>query len=145
MGWTDYTRGTSCQILLLWSWPPGFNRGTDPATGTKHTLHDCPRWFHGTHHVFQHLVYDVFLKDAQIAIVQQVFLKRLEFQAKLAGHVADFQNAEIGQASLGTDRGELRHVNENFVSGKLVGPGIDFRETMVQPGFCVIVGIACTM
>jgi hypothetical protein len=79
------------------------------------------------------MVDDVFLKDAQVAIVQQIFLERFQLQAQLARHVTDFQHAKIRQAGFWADGGELRHVNQDFISGKLVGPGIDFREVMVEP------------
>jgi hypothetical protein len=65
--------------------------------------------------------------------LEKVFLKRLQFQAEFSGHVADFQNAKVRQAGLGADGGELRHVNQNFIGGKLIRPSIDFREAVVEP------------
>jgi hypothetical protein len=43
----------------------------------------------GADYVFEHAVHDVFLEDAQVAIVREVFLYRLQFQAELIGNVAD--------------------------------------------------------
>ena len=59
--------------------------------------------FGGAHHVFEYAVDDVLLKDAQVAVLEEVFLQRLQFQAALVGHVADGQDAEVREAGLGTN------------------------------------------
>ena len=82
------------------------------------------------------------LKDAQAAVVEQIFLQRLELQAILARHVADGQQAEVGQAGFGADAGELGVVDQDLVAGKLVFPDVDRRERIVEPGGRVGVGIA---
>ncbi len=51
----------------------------------------------------QHAVHHVLLKDAQVAVRQQVHLVRLQLQAELVRHVAQHQLAEIRQPGLGTD------------------------------------------
>src|SRR5689334_2716379 len=48
------------------------------------------------HHVPQHAVHYVLLKDAEVAIGQQIHFVRFELEAELIGHVAQPQPAEIG-------------------------------------------------
>ncbi len=52
----------------------------------------------GLHHVVQHAVDHVLLKDSQVAILVQVHLVRLQLQTQLIGHVAQHDLAEIRQA-----------------------------------------------
>ena len=59
-----------------------------------------------------------------------------------AGHVADEETAEVGEAGLGADAGELGVVDEDLVGLELVAPGFDGREFGVETGFGVVVGVA---
>jgi hypothetical protein len=94
-----------------------------------------PHRIAGLHHVFKNLVHDVFLKDAEIPVAEQILFERFQLQTALARHVADGQNAEVGQAGLGADRGQLRIVDLNLVSGKLVLPGLDGGKAKSRPAF----------
>ena len=51
-------------------------------------------------------------------------------------------DAEVGQAGLGADGGKLGIVDDDFVAGKLVLPGLDGGKGEVEPGLGVIVGVA---
>ena len=114
--------------------PSGHNDRRDSASGTEISLHLSPHRFCPAHHIFQHAIDDVLLKDPQVAIGLQIFLQGLQLQAMLVRHVADGDGAEIRQAGLGADRGELGIVNDDFVSGKLVRPGFDRGKIVVESG-----------
>src|SRR6266567_3966015 len=131
--------------LFLWSGPACFHCGPNPAARAKDTLDHCPLWLGRADHVFQNLIDDILLEDTKIAVVQQILLERFQFQAKLGRHVTNLQQAKVGQAGLRAHRRKLRHVNEDFISGKLVRPGIDLWENVVQSGFSVVFGVTCTM
>src|SRR5579863_3631237 len=81
--------------LWLRSGPSRFDRGRDAAPGAKLAVHHSPDRIARFHDVFQHLIDDIFLEDAEIAVTEQIFLQRLQFEAALAWHVADVQPAEI--------------------------------------------------
>src|SRR5438105_11669499 len=49
----------------------------------------CPYWPGGSHHIFEHAIDNVLLKNSQVAVGEQVFLQRLQLQADLLGHVTD--------------------------------------------------------
>src|SRR5437868_8613973 len=119
-----------------------FDHRPDAAPGTEITFNDCPNGFRGAHYIFQYLVYDVLLKDAEVAIGEEVFLQGLQFEALPIGHVADGERAEIWQASLGTDGGEFRDIDHDLVSGKLIWPGLDRGKVRVQTGFGMRLGVS---
>src|SRR5215813_8774941 len=133
------------RALLFRPGPAGFNGGANAATRTKYTFHHDPFWFRRSRYIFQNLVDNVLLKNPKVAVVQQILFERLQFQAELGRHIANFQRAKIGQPGFRTNRSKLRNINQDLVGGKLVGPGINFREAVVQPGFCMIFGVTCTM
>lgn len=120
----------------------GFNHRRDAAARAEVANNFCPDRITGFHYIVEHLVDDVFLEDAEIAVGEEIFLEGLELEATLAGHVADGDAAEVGQSGLGADAGELWIVNEDFVRGKLVWPGFDGGKLGVETGFCVVVGVA---
>jgi len=105
-------------------------------------MHDGPHRIGGLHYIFQHLVHDVFLENAKVAVAEQILFQRLEFEAALAGHVTDGEHAEVGQAGFGAHRGEFRIVDENFVARKLVLPGFNGRKGEIEAGLGVFVGVA---
>src|ERR1700761_4389979 len=90
----------------------GGDDGGDAAAGAEVADDDGPDWVAGFDYVVEDLVDDVLLKDAQVAIGEEVLLEGLQFEAALAGHVADGDAAEVGQAGLGADGGELGVVDE---------------------------------
>ena len=128
--------------LLIWTGPAGFDGGGDAAAGAEFAADDGPDGIAGFHHVFEDLVDDVFLEDAEVAVAEEIFLKRFEFEAAGAGHVANGEVAEVGQAGLGADGGEFGIVDDDFVVGELILPGLDFGEFEVEAGLGVIVGVA---
>ncbi len=69
-------------------------------------------------------------------------LRDLSSRQRLAGHVADGETAEVGQAGLGANAGELGVVDEDLVGAELVLPGFDGGELGVEAGLCVVVGVA---
>jgi len=125
--------------LRLGAWPAGFYYGGDAATGAEVALDYGPDWIAGFYYVFEDLVGDVLLEDAEIAIAEEVFLIGLELDAALARHVAQGNRSEVGQAGLGADGGEFRIVDEDLVTGKLIGPCFNGRKCEVEPCFRVLV------
>ena len=90
------------------------------------------------HYVFKNTIDDIFLKNAQIAIGLQILLEGLQFKASLVGYIMDGDGAEIRQARFRTYRSELRIIDYDFVSGKLVWPGFDFGKIVVKSGLSVL-------
>src|SRR5579872_1781169 len=93
------------------------------------------------HHILENSIDDVLLKDAEVAIGERVHLQRFQLQAKLVRHVAQRQLAVIGKSRLGTNRGELRHHDFDFITGILVLPGLDRRQLGVYAGARVLLGV----
>ncbi len=118
------------------------NDGGDAAAGAEVAYDNGPDGIAGFDDVVEDLVDDVFLEDAEVAVGEEVFLEGLELQAALAGHVADGEAAEVGEARLGADAGELGVVDEDLVGLELVLPGFDGGEGGVEAGFGVVVGVA---
>jgi hypothetical protein len=129
-------------VSLFGSGPAGFDFGGDAAARAEVAVDDGPHRVAGFHHVFENLINDVFLKYAEIAVAEEVFLERFEFEATGARRVADGEVAEVGQAGFGTNRGQFRVVDDDLVAGKLILPCLDFRKPKIETGFCMIVGIA---
>jgi hypothetical protein len=119
-----------------------YDCGRNSSTRAEVALYFGPDWFGPSHHIFQHLIHDVFLKDAQVAVRLQVFLVGLQFEAEFVWLIAQRDYAEIGQAGFGADGGELGIVDYDFVAGELVGPGFDLGKIGVEPGGGVLGRVA---
>jgi hypothetical protein len=134
--------------LALWAFRvfgagvEGFDDGGDASAGAEVADDLCPDGIAGFDDVVEDLVDDVLLKDAEVAVCEEILLEGLELEAGLAGHVADGEAAEVGQAGLGADGGELGVVDEDFVGAELVAPGFNGREFDVETGGGVVVGVA---
>ena len=120
----------------------GGDDGGDAAARAEVGLDDGPDGFGGGDDVVEDLVADVFLEDAERAVVEEVFLEALELEAVLVRHVADGEDAEIGEGGFGADAGEFGVVDEDFIAGKLVFPDVDGGEGVVEAGGCVGIGVA---
>ena len=114
----------------------------DTAARPEFALHFRPFRSSGPHYVFQYAVDDVLLEDPDIAIAGQIFLQRLQFQAILVGHVADPQDAEVGQTSLRAYGCEFWDVDHDFVVGELIRPGLDFGKSDIQTGLGMLRRVA---
>ena len=139
--------GSTCLVLggftsLLGAGPAGFYCCRYTAAGAELAAHYSPDRIARFHYVFKDLVDDVFLEDSEVAVAEEIFLERFELEAACAGHVADRERAEVGQAGLGANGGQLGIVDDDFITGKLVLPGLDLRKLKVESGLGVIVGIA---
>jgi hypothetical protein len=120
----------------------GLDDGGDAAAGTEVADYFGPDRIAGFDYVVEDLVDDVLLKDAEVAIGEEVFLEGFQFKAGLAGHVADGDAAEVGEAGLGAYGGELGVVDQDLVGLELVAPGFNCGEFGVEAGCGVIVGVA---
>ena len=120
--------------LLLGAGPFGYYYRRDAAAGTEISLDLRPDGLRPADDIFEHLVDDVFLEDSEIAVGLQILFQRLQLQAIFRGHVADGEDAEIRQAGLGANRGELGIIYDNFVTLKLVGPSLNLRKLGVESG-----------
>jgi hypothetical protein len=122
--------------------PARFDDCRNAAAGAEVSFDVGPNGIAGLHNVFEDLVDDILLEDAEIAVGEEIFLPRLEFEAALTRHVAELDDAEVGQSGLGTDRGKLGIVDEDFVGRELVLPGFDRGKGEVEAGLGVLVGVA---
>jgi len=120
----------------------GFDGGGDASAGAEVGFDEGPDGVGCADDVVEDLVGDVFLEDAEVAVAEEVFLEGFEFEAALAGHVADGDEAEVGEAGFGADGGELGVVDEDLVGGELVLPGVDGGEGGAEAGGGVVVGVA---
>jgi hypothetical protein len=122
--------------------PASFNGGCDAAAGTEFSAHDSPDRIAGFNDVFKDLVDDVFLKDAEVSVTEEVLLERFQFEAALTRHVANGEDAEVRKPGFWADRSHLRVVDEDFIAGKLILPGLDRGKCEIEAGFGVVVGVA---
>jgi hypothetical protein len=122
--------------------PAGFDDGRDSTAGTEVSLDDSPYRIAGLHDVFQYPVDYVLLKDAEIAVGEQIFLQGLQLEAATARHVTDRQMAEVGQAGFWTDRCEFRIVYQDLVTWKLVLPDFNAGKVVIETGSCVLIRVA---
>jgi hypothetical protein len=120
----------------------GFDDGGDAAAGAEVADDFGPDGIAGFDYVVEDLVDDVLLEDAEVAVGEEVLLEALELEAGFAGHVANGEPAEVGEAGFGADGGELGVVDEDFVGAELVAPGFDGGKLCVEAGLGVVVGIA---
>src|SRR5215470_9361749 len=88
---------------LSCAWPSCFDGSSDTAARPENALHDRPLRLGCAHHVFQHLVDDILLKDPEIPVFKQVLLDGFKLQAKPVGHITDLEHTEVRQAGLGAD------------------------------------------
>src|ERR1700739_1555235 len=127
---------------VFWPWPARFDSGGDAPARTKLTSHHRPNRIAGLHDVLQHLIHNVFLEYAEIAVTEEELLQGFQFEADLTGHVADVKNAKVRKPCFRTDRGKLRIVNRDLIARELVLPRLNFRECKIEPCLGVIVSEA---
>src|SRR6266851_93469 len=120
----------------------GFDDGGDATSGAEVADYLGPDGVGGFDDVVEDLVDDVLLEEAEVAVGEEVLLEGFELEALLARNVADCEAAEVGQAGLGADAGELGVVDEDLIGLELVAPGLDLGESGVEAGFGVVVGVA---
>jgi hypothetical protein len=63
------------KYLDLFPRPGGLDGGSNSTAGTEDTAYRGRLRLGGAHYIFQHLIDDVFLKNAEVAIFSQVFLQ----------------------------------------------------------------------
>jgi hypothetical protein len=64
--------------LLLGAGPAGFYGGGYAAAGAELAADDGPDRLGGLDYVFEYLIDDVFLEDAEVAVAVEILLERLE-------------------------------------------------------------------
>ena len=74
------------------------------------------------HQVVEDLVGDRLVEDAAVAELDHVVLQRFQLDAAIAGHIGDADFAEVGEAGLRAERGELGTVDRDLEVA--FGPGI---------------------
>lgn len=120
----------------------GFDNCRDAATGTEISTHMRPDRIAGFHNIFQDAIRDVLLKDPKIAVAEEIFFVRLQFQAAFARHVPKCDHTEVWQTRLWADGGEFRVVNYNFIDRKLILPRLDGRKGEIEAGLGMFVCVA---
>jgi hypothetical protein len=104
-------------------------------------VHHRPDRIAGFYDILEDLVNDVLLENAKVSITEEILLKRFQFEATLARHVADSEHAKIRKAGLGANRSEFRIVNGDFVARELILPRLNFWKCEIESSLCVIVGV----
>lgn len=117
--------------------PSSFNGGGNSAAGAKFAFHDSPDRVARPNHILKDLIHGIFLEYSQIPVAKEILFPRFQLKALFAGHVAEGNHPEIGKPRLRAYRRELRIVDENLITGKLILPCLDCREIEVQAGFSV--------
>jgi hypothetical protein len=122
--------------------PAGVDHRGDAATRAEITVDMGPDRVAGFDHVFEDLVDNVFLEDAEVAVREQVLFPGLELEAAFAGHIAELNNTEIGQAGLRADGSKFGIVDQNFIGRELILPGFNGGEIEFEAGLGMLFGIA---
>jgi hypothetical protein len=112
--------------------PARLDHRANSAAGTEIALHNRPFRSGRSDDVFEHPIDDILLEDPQIAIAVQVLFKRFQLQTVLLRHVSNGDHAEIREAGLGTHRGKFRHVDDDLICRKLIGPDLNIRKIEIQ-------------
>jgi len=120
----------------------GFDDGPEPAPGIELARHGRPDGAAGFDDILEDAIDDVLIEDAQVPVGQEVFFQGFQFQDARLRLVINGQGPEIRQAGLRTDRGELRDLDLDLVTGELVGKGIDRRELLQKPGLGFFFGVS---
>src|SRR5690242_7687366 len=68
---------TNYQLQILFPRPLRFHNRSDAATRPEVSPHCGPYGLGGADNIFQHPVDDVLLEDAEVTILEQIFLQRL--------------------------------------------------------------------
>ena len=105
-------------------WPPGEDGGIQAAAGSEVALDDAPDRISGFDDVAEHFVYGIFVKNAQIAVGEEIHFEGLEFDAGFAWFILNGDNAEIRESRLGANRRVFGEASGNDIAGILVGPGL---------------------
>ena len=127
--------------LNAWTRPAALDDRRNAAAGPELPLDDGLYRVAGLHHILQHLIDDVLLKDSEIAIGEQIFLHRLQFEAAVARHVTHRVRAKVGETGLWTDRGEFRVVNQNLATRELILPRFNGGEVAIETSSGMLVGV----
>src|SRR5579883_777279 len=122
--------------------PGGRDHRAEAAAQREIADYRCGDGIGGFHDVAQHAVDDVLLKDAQVAVGEQVHLVGFELEAVAVRHVAQHELAEIGQTGLGAHGSELVGNDFDFVIGILVGPGLDLGQGSIDARPGVFLGVS---
>ena len=114
--------------------PARHNCRGDPAARTKLSSNLRPHRLHPLHHILEHLIDHVLLKNPKIAVGLQILLQGFQLKAILVRHVTDVQHSKIRQPGFRTHRRELRIVDNDLVSRKLVRPSLDLGKPCIKTG-----------
>jgi len=118
--------------------PAGHDDRRNPPAGAEVALHFGPHRLGPLHYVFENTVDDVLLENSKIAVALQIFLQRFQLETVFVGSVGDGDAAEVGKSGFRADRGEFGIVDDDFVAGKLIRPGLNRGKIVVEPGFRMI-------
>jgi len=126
---------------LLLGRPCGDYDGRNSAARAEISFDLGPDRLRPAHNILQDLVHNIFLENSEIPVGLQIFFQGFQLEAQATRLVTDYDISEIGQAGFRADGGEFRIVDDNFVSWKLIGPSLNFRELMIESSagvfFCV--------
>src|SRR5208282_52837 len=118
--------------------PASEERSGQAAAGREFAAHHTPFGIDGFDNIMKNLVHGVFIKDAEIAIREEVHLQSFELEAFLARHVLDGDRAIVGHSGFWADGSIFGKARSDDVAGILVGPGIELRQFRFDARACVI-------
>lgn len=113
---------------------PGFDNGPDSSSRVELSGHDGGHGAAGGDNILQDPVNGIFVEYSQVPVSLDVRFQRLELQAGISGGVTDPDQPEIRLAGPGTDRGEFRDFDTDFIIGELIGERFEPRQLRLETG-----------
>src|SRR5713101_3891765 len=108
--------------------PASKDRGGQAAARREFAANDAPFGSDGVQDVTENLIHGIFIKNAQIAVSEQIHFQGLQFDALFLRHVLDGDGAEVGETGLWAYRGILGEARGNHVARILIWPSFELGQ-----------------
>jgi len=99
---------------------------------------DNPNRFGGLDEILENSVDGVFIKNPKVPVSEDIYLQRFQFHTPLVRHILDGDRTEIGKPCSGTDRGEFRDRNRDFIVLKLILETLNLRKRGINSCSCMV-------
>lgn len=109
------------------------NGAAETAARGKGSGHGGPGGFACVDEILKDPVDGVFVKNADVTVGVDVQFERLEFHTGFARHVVNGNGAKVRKLGFRTDCRVFLDLDGDFITGKLIGPCLQWREWCVCP------------